>query len=75
MSKRFPIALQTAGLAAISGGVALYSVAAGIIVAGVSAVLTGVALERAGVRAPAKALVDHPFTGEQIEVEMGSDVG
>jgi hypothetical protein len=28
MSKRFPIALQTAGLAAISGGVALYSVAA-----------------------------------------------
>lgn len=38
--------LQVCGLAAISGGVAMIDAAAGVIAAGVSAVVLGVATER-----------------------------
>ena len=40
------IALQSVGLSALSVGVGLYNLAAGVIVAGLSAVLFGVAIER-----------------------------
>jgi hypothetical protein len=43
--RTFAVILQSVGLAAIAGGVALVNLAAGVITAGVGVVLIGIALE------------------------------
>jgi hypothetical protein len=46
MTNRLAAALQGVGIAATATGVGLYSIPAGVIVAGIGALAVGVALER-----------------------------